>query len=485
MAERSEAEREAARLERERRRAARSPGSPQPPEQTYEPAPAPPVEQAYVPPPPPPVEQATEQHTFEQATEQHTFEQPTERHTFEQPTEQHTFEFDDHPPGEAEAPSGTRRVSALERGHRRIGRLPSPQRPKGARRRPLRRRIGAVIALVLAGALIWFLNALFQPFIGSPSGKPFQLTIQRGWNVGQIGDFLERNGVISSSFFFGLRATLAGDRGDLRAGKHEFRKGMSYGSVLDILTTPPKPVPTTEVTIIPGKTRLQVGQLLSSQGVRGSYVAATRHSKLLNPRVYGAPRSTPDLEGFLFPDTYQLRKPLTIASLVADQLEQFKKQFATVDLRYARSKHLTPYDVLIIASMIESETPSPHDRAYVSAVIYNRLRLGMTLGIDATTRYATGNYTSPLTVSQLNSPSPYNTRIHAGLPPTPIDSPGLASIEAAAHPARSDALYFVATPCGNGRSTFTASYQQFLIDSQNYQRARAARGGRSPVNCKH
>jgi UPF0755 protein len=108
----------------------------------------------------------------------------------------------------------------------------------------------------------------------------------------------------------------------------------------------------------------------------------------------------------------------------------------------------------------------------------------MTLGIDATTRYATGNYTSPLTNAQINSPSPYNTRIHTGLPPTPIDSPSLASIQAAARPARSNALYFVATPCGNGRSTFTSSYQQFLIDSQNYQNARAARGGKSPVSCK-
>ncbi|HEV3053819.1 MAG TPA: endolytic transglycosylase MltG, partial [Solirubrobacteraceae bacterium] len=78
----------------------------------------------------------------------------------------------------------------------------------------------------------------------------------------------------------------------------------------------------------------------------------------------------------------------------------------------------------------------------------------------------------------------YNTRVHTGLPPTPIDSPSLASIQAAAHPAPSNALYFVATPCGNGRSTFTASYQQFLIDSRTYANARAARGGKSPVSCK-
>ncbi len=105
-----------------------------------------------------------------------------------------------------------------------------------------------------------------------------------------------------------------------------------------------------------------------------------------------------------------------------------------MNLSYARSKHLTPYDVLIIASMIEAEAATAHDRPLVSSVIYNRLRDGMPLQLDATTRYATGNYTKPLTVSELNSSSPYNTRIHKGLPPTPIGNPGLAAIQAAAHP---------------------------------------------------
>ena len=107
----------------------------------------------------------------------------------------------------------------------------------------------------------------------------------------------------------------------------------------------------------------------------------------------------------------------------------------------------------------------------------------MPLQIDATTRYETGNYTKPLTVSQLNSSSPYNTRIHKGLPPTPIDNPGMASIQAAAHPAHTRYLYFVVKPCGNGEQVFTSSYQQFLTLAQQYQAARAKRGGRSPAHC--
>jgi UPF0755 protein len=107
----------------------------------------------------------------------------------------------------------------------------------------------------------------------------------------------------------------------------------------------------------------------------------------------------------------------------------------------------------------------------------------MPLQIDATTRYATGNYTSPLTVSQLSSSSPYNTRIHKGLPPTPIDNPSLASIEAAAHPARTNYLYFVVKPCGNGEQAFASTYHQFLAFARQYQVARARRGGRSPSRC--
>jgi cell division protein YceG involved in septum cleavage len=107
----------------------------------------------------------------------------------------------------------------------------------------------------------------------------------------------------------------------------------------------------------------------------------------------------------------------------------------------------------------------------------------MPLQLDATTRYETGNYTKPLTASELSSSSPYNTRIHKGLPPTPIGNPGLAAIQAAAHPAHTNDLYFVVKPCGNGEQVFTSSYAQFLVDAQQYQTARAERGGRSPAHC--
>jgi uncharacterized YceG family protein len=139
-----------------------------------------------------------------------------------------------------------------------------------------------------------------------------------------------------------------------------------------------------------------------------------------------------------------------------------------VDLRYARSKNLTPYDVLIIASMIEKEAVAPAERKLVAAVIYNRLHNRMPLGIDATIRYGRNvPGTEPLKQSDIHSNNPYNTRNRLGLPPTPISNPGLASMRAAARPARVDYLYFVRKPDGI-HHFFTASESEFCQKSLEY-----------------
>ena len=335
---------------------------------------------------------------------------------------------------------------------------------------------------MLAAVVVWFLVELFQPFTGDGSGRVV-VTIPKGASVSEVGDVLAEQQVVSSSFFFQLRATLSGDRGDIRAGTYHLKKDMSYGSVLSILTKAPAAAPTTEITITPGRTRRQIDSLLRGQGVSGSYYAATRSSPLLKPTAYGAPRGTNSLEGFLFPDTYQLTDPVRLSALIGDQLTDFKRQFATVDMRFARSHHISAYEVLTVASMIEGEAQKASDRPLVASVIYNRLRLGMRLQIDATTCYIANTNPCRLTQSLLNSPSPYNTRIHKGLPPTPIDNPGLAAIQAAAHPAHTNYLYFVVLPCGNGKEVFDSTLAQFQRDSRRYQSARAKNGGRSPAHC--
>lgn len=170
----------------------------------------------------------------------------------------------------------------------------------------------------------------------------------------------------------------------------------------------------------------------------------------------------PHLEGFLFPATYEFNPDTTSRQLVAQQLEAFDRAWEQVDMAYARSKRLTPYDVVIIASMVEKEVQVPRERALVAAVIYNRLRREMPLGIDATIRYGLDiPPTEAIRQSQLDSDNPYNTRRFAGLPPTPIGNPGLASLQAAAHPAEVNFLYFIRKPDCKSHF-FTASEREFL-----------------------
>lgn len=247
-------------------------------------------------------------------------------------------------------------------------------------------------------------------------------------------------------------------------------------------TPPPVVVRTVTVTIPEGYSRPQTGELVKQDGLRGNYVKATVRSSYLNPAKYGG-SGAKDLEGFLFPDTFELQRHAPVTDLVQLQLEDFKRRIKGVDMHYARSKNLTIYDVVTIASMIEDEAGLAGQRKLVAAVIYNRLHEGMPLGIDATTRFATGNYTRPLTESELAVDSPYNTRTQSGLPPGPINSPGLASIEAAAHPAKVDYLFYVAKPGTCGQLAFSATEAEFEEDVERYNAAREAAGGNSPDSC--
>jgi UPF0755 protein len=353
--------------------------------------------------------------------------------------------------------------------------------PRGGRTGPNHwpRRIAALLLLAVVAAAAWFLISLFQPGKGSGSGE-VTVTIPQGASVSDIGDVLARRKVVSSSFFFELRARLAGDSGDLKPGVYRLKRGMSYSAALDTLKKGVAPN-VVRIVIPEGKSRREIGAL--TRGLSGSYLAASAHSPYLNPRRYGAKHAR-NLEGFLFPASYQLKKGSSASLLVREQLQAFRQNFSKVNLSYAHRKNLTAYDVLTIASMVEREAAVPRDRPLIASVIYNRLHDHMPLGIDSTLRYALNDWTHPLRVSQLASPSPYNTRNHVGLPPGPIGNPGLASIRAAAHPPKTRYLFFVVKPCGNGAHVFSSTNAQFLRDQARYNTARAKNGGNSPEKCK-
>jgi UPF0755 protein len=241
----------------------------------------------------------------------------------------------------------------------------------------------------------------------------------------------------------------------------------SSNAAAPVVAPPPKPF---RVVFPEGFDRAQMAERVQAvakiaQRKRGRPVVLTGKQYLLATKRAVLPCFTPHrqskLEGFLFPATYDFLGTTTARQLANEQLQTFCDNWSSIDLSYARKKNLTPYDVLIIASMVEKETLAPDERKLVAAVIYNRLHAHMPLGIDATLRYGFNiPPTKSILQSQLDSSNPYNSRKLLGLPPTPIANPGLASIQAAAHPAKVDYLYFVRKP-DRVHHFFTASDTAF------------------------
>ena len=232
--------------------------------------------------------------------------------------------------------------------------------------------------------------------------------------------------------------------------------------------------PTSTLLIREGLRREDVAALLDKE----TSLSGDRYLALTGPGARGRALAGTDrptsLEGFLFPATYELPEDATARDLVDLQVEAYEANTADVNYRYAQSRNLTKYDVLTIASMIEREVAVARERPLVASVIYNRLRAGMRLDIDATVQYAVGEWKEELSNSDLNVDSPYNTRRYAGLPPGPISNPGKDSIRAAARPVRTPYLYYVARNDGSGRHYFSSTPEQFERD---VQRSRANLAG--------
>ena len=448
--DRTPEERERARLEREARRAGHKPPEPPPaPREPRQPPEPPPARQE--PPEPPPAFVAPPRTAVPRAPRQH-------------------------------RSAAERRAAAkdfLSGGGGRGARPPKAKPSRPASDGPSRALIASIAGGVAILIAVWFLFSLFQPFKGDGSGE-VAVTIPSGSGVGAIGDLLEEEGVIASSFFFRARATLAGKGDDFKAGQVPMRRDMSYGAAMDLLTNPPPP-DTVTITIPEGLSRSEIADVVGGS-LRGDYEAASRGSRVLSPREYGA-KGAESLEGFLFPATYELKPKRPVQELVDRQLIALKRSLAGVDMSFARRKNLNVFDVLTIASMVEREAQLPRERKLVASVIYNRLEQGIPLGIDATIRFATGNWSEPLKQSELAIASGYNTRLNQGLPPGPIGNPGLASIQAAAHPASTDFLYYVVKPGTCGEHSFSETDAEFQQDVERYNSERAARGGQSPTDC--
>lgn len=232
--------------------------------------------------------------------------------------------------------------------------------------------------------------------------------------------------------------------------------------------------PVSRLTIPEGLRREDIAQILDREtSMSGdAYLEATKAGP--RGRALARAKRATSLEGFLFPATYEITPATTVDEFVDMQVAAYEANTADINYAPAARKNLTRFDVLTIASMIEREVAVPAERPLVASVIENRLRQGMSLGIDATVQYAIGEWKPELTVSDLDVDSPYNTRKFTGLPPGPISNPGKDSLNAASRPRSTDYLYYVARNDGTGRHYFSTNAADFERD---VARSRANGGG--------
>ena len=342
-------------------------------------------------------------------------------------------------------------------------------RPHPGRARRRRRRAALAALLLALIVVVGFAAGATWLLRTGPEGGAVSVTIPAGSSLNDGATILAARGVVSHALAFEIRARLGGHGSQLKAGTYELRVNEPYDALVAALGAGVKQR-TIKITIPEGFTIAQTAARLSAAIPHFSaaqYLALTRHYP--GPVAVGGYRRGETLQGLLFPATYEVLPSVTPRQFVGLQLAAFKANLAQVDLTRAAKANLTPYDVVTIASMIEREARAPGDRAKIAAVIWNRLKQGMKLQIDATVLFALGRHKDALTYNDLKVASPYNTYLHYGLTPTPIDNPGLATISAAAAPVHADYLYYVGRADGTGPLYFSSTYSQFLKDGARSQ----------------
>ncbi|HEX5614056.1 MAG TPA: endolytic transglycosylase MltG [Acidimicrobiia bacterium] len=366
-------------------------------------------------------------------------------------------------------------------GDERFGSDPPARGWRGRRRasrleRSSRRRIALAIVLlvglplVLVGGVVGWVWWQLDPPGGA--GGEVEIEVAEGWSTSEIADELSRHGVIGSTLVFTTYAGIT-DAGPFQAGSYVLQEDLGIRDAIDVLEAGPTIV-FQDLAIPPGRWLPEVAQLVAEQlpGRSAEDFLAVAQSGTIRSRFQ--PEGVTSLEGFLWPDTYRFTDADDETTILRTMVEQFDEVAERAGLATTGTEGRTPYEILTIASMIQQEAKLDEDRALIASVIYNRLRDGMPLQIDATVIYGVGQATGArpttgLTATQLETDTPWNTYTRATLPATPISSITEASLLAALAPATSPFRYYVLADA-EGRHAFAETYEEHL---ENVAAARA------------
>ncbi len=342
------------------------------------------------------------------------------------------------------------------------------------RRKSGRRRKRALIRMVVLLAILVLAGiGIFSFYVGK-SGVPIDpdnenlvsIEIPIGTGTSGIAAILEENQLIDNTSVFRLKTKMKGYDGKYKAGGYSLSPSMSMDEMMELLLE--GKADTIRFTIPEGYDIKRTTGKLASEGLINAEVFQNEiESGQFEYRFLAdTPAGENRLEGFLFPETYEIYTNADEHAIIDKMLSQFDYVFKDEYYDRAKELNMSVYDIVTLASVIEREARVEADRPVIASVFYNRLEIGMPLQSCATVQYILGEQKAVLSIADTKIESPYNTYLYNGLPPGPIASPGEASILAALYPAETDYLYFLAK--GDGSHAFSSTYSQFLKDKAKY-----------------
>jgi UPF0755 protein len=337
----------------------------------------------------------------------------------------------------------------------------------------------AVLVIGLGAAAALFFYQANRPQTTRPFFESV-FVIEKGATLRSITDTLIKYRIVESPLHFRLLAIFNGASRKLKAGRYKLSSRMSLEEVLDHIVS--GSTYHNVVTISEGSVSWEIAAMLSRKMDLDSaaFIQLCAH----RPFIQSLGLDAENLEGYLFPDTYELSWHMSPSDIIRIMIEKFHKVYGRLNRKNPVTRKYSRHQVVIMASIVEGEAAVAHERPLIAGVFYNRLRKGIHLGADPTIRYALRKFQGPLTKSDLAARSPYNTRIYPGLPPGPICNPGEGALTAAADPAQTDKLYFVAKYDGSREHYFTASNREHVqmkrVSRRNQEQVFGNRPARAP-----